>query len=290
MSMKPTFVLFLPLVACLLSLPARTQSPATAVQPKPLLLLVHPAGGSQWYGPEELAKTSGPDVYEKWFAAVGVTTTRVTTEEELDKAWQSRGNYSILTFAYHAWEGGGWLRVWARKHKAEIVEYVTAGGAIITNVGRDGRELILARMFGLDKCLDIDAVGEMPPLFTSAERDGECDLTPGTPFSAGLSKTLGPKGIGGDPRFVFSAYSGTLPDWVRYTIGTVTDDAGRVRPVMVAGPYGKGRLVFGTVSFYQPENLGVKDDRALNREFLRFWQNCVRYAVSRDDPTGVRRP
>jgi len=287
--MKSRLFWALTVVFCLISLPAFAAAPTAAGQPKPTLLLVHPADSGQWYGPEELPKMTGPNVYEKWFEAVGVTITRVTTEDELNAAWQARSRYNILTFAYHAWQGSRWLRMWAAKHKAEIVDYVAGGGAIVTNVGRDGQEIILAKMFGLDKNLAIDALGGMEPLFNFQEHEkaigagilGECDLAPGTPFSVGLPKTLGPKGIGGDPNFVFSIYSGALPDWVKYTAGTVTDDSGDVCPVIIAGAYQKGRLVFGTPSFYQPENLAVKDGKALNAEFLRFWQNCVGYAVSR---------
>lgn len=177
----------------------------------------------------------------------------VTTGDEFLTAWENRSAYSMIVFRYHAFAEGGYLDVlddWVETRGDEIKEYVRSGGCFI-DVAKDSEDGPFVGLFGLSVETILD------------EDTDFINMTAGTPFSADLGAQIG----SANSTFCKKGFTEPLPDWVTTVAATVDG-----YPVIVAGKYGAGYLVFATAEITAEQGPGF--DPA-SPDFLTFWRNTA---------------
>ena len=257
--------------------PSRKElGPAAKIKPCGLrMLFIHPATPAgmkrAWYEPPVKGRfTDAASNYAPWFTRLGLQVRHVHTLAQFLEAWSDRTEIDVVTIADHAWKRPTWLRHWLSKSGNELLEYVRNGGALVTEVGRDPQEKLLAKLLELD-------IEKLPRLGKGEDIDAWIDVVQKTPFSRRLLKTIDTRNS--DDSLVLSSYAEPLPTWARFTVCSKMD-----RPVIVAGHLGKGRIVAATAEILNPTNFAAVHTKSRFREedLLQLWGNLL-YWVGKEE-------
>ncbi len=196
--------------------------------------------------------TTAPDLVETYLRNVGETPdtyTLVRTVDELQKAWDQRDQYAVLTFAYHELQNSPAVSAFIRDHADELVAWVKSGGGIVATTRDDPADSVLLAPFGASYS---GAGSYNTQTFTIVARNHPIFNLPYVIDTAKMEKEIA---SAPDPSYVDS---GLQPGPDFHTVAVLP---GSQDPAIIVGLFGKGKVVFAGAELYWgdyrelPENL-----------------------------------